>query len=517
MQLEIPNPNPLRFGMRNARTVQPCIMVIFGATGDLTHRKLLPALYNLALEQPLPPQFTVVGVARRPFSNEEFRQQALESINRFSRNRPVNQAVWETFSRGLYYHQSQFDDTNGYNRLAELLEQLDRERGTGGNHVFYMATPPSYYPSIADRLHEAGLSKKGAATNPPWTRVIIEKPFGHDLRSALALNAELDKSFTEEQIYRIDHYLGKETVQNIMVLRFANGIFEPIWNRRYIDNVQLTVAESIGVDGRGDYYEEAGAMRDMIQNHMMQLLTLVGMEPPANFDANAVRDEKVKVLRSIPPMQENEIAADTVRAQYGPGLLAGVPVPGYRQEKGVDPQSRTETFVAIKLAIDNWRWAGVPFYLRHGKRLAKRITEIGITFKRPPYLLFRGTGADQMQPNVLSLRIQPNEGISLVFDAKVPGQEMQLRSVNMDFLYGSSFGVEPPEAYERLLLDCMLGDSTLFTRIDESEYSWRLVDNIESAWARQPASAIAQYEPGTWGPKEADALIERDGRTWRRL
>ncbi|MGZ3678555.1 MAG: glucose-6-phosphate dehydrogenase [Ktedonobacterales bacterium] len=517
MQLEIPNPNPLRFGMRNARTVQPCIMVIFGATGDLTHRKLLPALYNLALEQPLPPQFTVVGVARRPFSNEEFRQQALESINRFSRNRPVNQAVWETFSRGLYYHQSQFDDTNGYKRLAELLEQLDRERGTGGNHVFYMATPPSYYPSIADRLHEAGLSKKGAATNPPWTRVIIEKPFGHDLRSALALNAELDKSFTEEQIYRIDHYLGKETVQNIMVLRFANGIFEPIWNRRYIDNVQLTVAESIGVDGRGDYYEEAGAMRDMIQNHMMQLLTLVGMEPPANFDANAVRDEKVKVLRSIPPMQENEIAADTVRAQYGPGLLAGVPVPGYRQEKGVDPQSRTETFVAIKLAIDNWRWAGVPFYLRHGKRLAKRITEIGITFKRPPYLLFRGTGADQMQPNVLSLRIQPNEGISLVFDAKVPGQEMQLRSVNMDFLYGSSFGVEPPEAYERLLLDCMLGDSTLFTRIDESEYSWRLVDNIESAWARQPASAIAQYEPGTWGPKEADALIERDGRTWRRL
>lgn len=517
MQLEIPNPNPLRFGMRNARTVQPSIMVIFGATGDLTHRKLLPALYNLALEQPLPPQFTVVGVARRPFSNEEFRQQALESINKFSRNRPVNQAVWETFSRGLYYHQSQFDDADGYKRLAELLEQLDRERGTGGNHVFYMATPPSFYPSIADHLNAAGLSQKGAATQSPWTRIIIEKPFGHDLQSALALNAELDKSFSEEQIYRIDHYLGKETVQNIMVLRFANGIFEPIWNRRYIDNVQLTVAESIGVDGRGDYYEEAGAMRDMIQNHMMQLLTLVAMEPPANFDANAVRDEKVKVLRSIPPLQEYEINADTVRAQYGPGLISGVSVPGYRQEKGVNPQSRTETFVALKLAIDNWRWAGVPFYLRHGKRLAKRTTEISITFKRPPYMLFRGTGADQMQPNVLSMRIQPNEGIALVFDAKVPGQEMQLRSVNMDFLYGSSFGVEPPEAYERLLLDCMLGDSTLFTRIDESEYSWRLVDTIEHAWAQQPASTIAHYEPGTWGPKEADALIERDGRTWRRL
>lgn len=503
--------------MRNARTVQPSIMVIFGATGDLTHRKLLPALYNLALEQPLPPQFTVVGVARRPFSHEEFRQQALESINKFSRNRPVNQAVWETFSRGLYYHQSQFDDADGYKRLAELLEQLDRERSTGGNHVFYMATPPSFYPSIADHLNAAGLSQKGAANQSPWTRVIIEKPFGHDLQSALALNAELDKSFSEEQIYRIDHYLGKETVQNIMVLRFANGIFEPIWNRRYIDNVQLTVAESIGVDGRGDYYEEAGAMRDMIQNHMMQLLTLVAMEPPANFDANAVRDEKVKVLRSIPPLQDYEINADTVRAQYGPGLIGGVPVTGYRQEKGVNPQSRTETFVALKLAIDNWRWAGVPFYLRHGKRLAKRTTEISITFKRPPYMLFRGTGADQMQPNVLSLRIQPNEGIALVFDAKVPGQEMQLRSVNMDFLYGSSFGVEPPEAYERLLLDCMLGDSTLFTRIDESEYSWRLVDNIEHAWVQQPASTIAHYEPGTWGPKEADALIERDGRTWRRL
>ena len=518
MELEMPtSPNPLRIGMRNVRTVTPSIMVIFGATGDLTHRKLLPALYNLALEQPLPPQFTVVGVARRPFSHEEFRQQALESINKFSRNRPVNQAVWETFSRGLYYHQSQFDDADGYKRLAELLQQLDHERSTGGNHVFYMATPPSFYPSIADHLNGAGLSKKGAATVSPWTRIIVEKPFGHDLQSALALNAELDKSFSEEQIYRIDHYLGKETVQNIMVLRFANGIFEPIWNRRYIDNVQLTVAESIGVDSRGDYYEEAGAMRDMIQNHMMQLLTLVAMEPPANFDADAVRDEKVKVLRSIPPLQDNEIAADTVRAQYAPGLISGAPVPAYREEKGVDPRSRTETFVAIKLAIDNWRWAGVPFYLRHGKRLAKRTTEISITFKRPPYLLFRGTGADQMQPNVLSLRIQPNEGIALVFDAKVPGQEMQLRSVNMDFLYGSSFGVEPPEAYERLLLDCMLGDSTLFTRIDESEYSWRLVDNIEHAWTRQPISTIARYEPGTWGPKEADALIERDGRTWRRL
>jgi glucose-6-phosphate 1-dehydrogenase len=333
----------------------------------------------------------------------------------------------------------------------------------------------------------------------------------------MELNRELNKAFTERQIYRIDHYLGKETVQNIMVLRFANGIFEPIWNRRYVENIQITVAEKLGIEDREDYYEQAGAMRDMIQNHMMQLLTLVAMEPPVNFDADAVRDEKVKVLRAILPIPESEVAAETVRGQYGPGMIDGQPVLGYCEEKGVPSSSRTETFVALKLQMENWRWAGVPFYLRHGKRLTKRITEIAITFKRPPYLLFHGTGADQMQPNVLSLRIQPNEGISLLFDAKVPGQEMQIRGVNMDFLYGSSFGVEPPEAYERLLLECMLGDSTLFTRVDETEYSWQLVDAIERAWAKLPASSIHQYEPGTWGPKQADELIERDGRTWRRL
>jgi glucose-6-phosphate 1-dehydrogenase len=517
MDLTTTLPNPLRFGMRHARTVPPCIMVIFGATGDLTHRKLLPALYNLALEQPLPPQFTVVGVARRPFSDDAFRQQALDSINTFSRQRPANPAVWDTFSKGLFYHQSQFDDLQGYQSLAELLKKLDQERGTQGNHIYYLATPPSFYPTIADRLSEAGLGGQEQERAVGWSRIIVEKPFGHDLQSAMGLNRELNKAFTEKQIYRIDHYLGKETVQNIMVLRFGNGIFEPIWNRRYVDNVQITVAESLGVEGRVDYYEEAGAMRDMVQNHMMQLLTLVAMEPPANFDADAVRDEKVKVLRAMPPLADSEIADDTVRGQYGPGIIGGERVAGYCEEPGVKPHSHTETFVALKLTIDNWRWAGVPFYLRHGKRLTKRITEIAIQFKRPPYLLFRGTGADQLQPNVLSLRIQPNEGISLLFDAKVPGQEMQLRSVNMDFLYGSSFGVEPPEAYERLLLECMLGDSTLFTRIDETEYSWRLVDTIERAWAKLPPSAIHHYEPGTWGPKEADALIERDGRTWRRL
>ena len=508
--------NPLRAGMRNARTVEPCVMVIFGATGDLTHRKLLPALYNLELEHPLPPQFTVVGVARRPFTNDEFRKQALDSVNSFSRRRPVTSRVWDTFSNGLFYHQSQFDDPAGYHALAQLLERLDHERGTAGNHIFYLATPPSFYATIADNLAAAGLARQ-RDDGTGWSRIIVEKPFGHDLTSALALNKELNKAFTEQQIYRIDHYLGKETVQNILVLRFGNGIFEPIWNRRYVDNVQITVAESIGLDSRGEYYEEAGAMRDMIQNHMMQLLTLVAMEPPVNFGANAVRDEKVKVLRAIPALVDGEIASDTVRGQYGPGFVAGDQVKGYQQEPGVDPNSRTETYVALKLLVENWRWAGVPFYLRHGKRLAKRITEVSIQFKRPPYLLFRGTGADQMQPNVLSLRIQPNEGISLMFSAKVPGQEMQLRSVNMDFLYGSSFGVEPPEAYERLLLDAMVGDSTLFTRIDETELAWQLVDSIEQGWRKMLSTTLPQYEPGTWGPKEADALIERDGRTWRRL
>jgi glucose-6-phosphate 1-dehydrogenase len=508
--------NPLRAGMRSARTVEPATVVIFGATGDLTHRKLLPALYNLAVEQPLPPQFSIVGVARRPFSHEEFRAQALEAVNTHSRLRPVSPSVWETFSQGLFYCQSQFGDVHGYERLGELLDQIDRERGTGGNRIFYLATQPSFYPTIADLLTLSGVSRRSREGEPGWSRVVIEKPFGHDYASAQALNAELSKGFRESQIYRIDHYLGKETVQNIMVLRFGNGIFEPIWNRQYIDHVEITVAEALGVEGRGEYYEEAGAIRDMIQNHMMQLLTLTAMEPPATFGADSVRDEKVKALRAITPLIESEIAQETVRAQYGLGLVDGKRVPGYCQEEGVQPNSLTETYVALKLNIENWRWAGVPFYLRTGKRLTKRVTEIAIQFKRPPYLLFHGTGADQMEPNVLSMRIQPNEGISLRFNAKVPGQEMRLQSVNMDFLYGSAFGKEPPEAYERLLLDCMLGDATLFTRIDETLLAWKLVDTIIRAW-RENNAPMASYEPGAWGPPEADALIEREGRTWRRL
>lgn len=509
--------NPLRQGLRSTRTVQPSILVIFGATGDLTHRKLLPALYNLAIEQPLPPQFTVVGVARRPFSDDEFRQQALDSINTFSRRRPVNPSVWETFSKGLFYCQSEFDDPAGYERLGQLLDRLDQERGTQGNRMFYLATPPSFYGDIGGRISASGIAKRGVADGREgWSRIVVEKPFGHDLASARKLNEELNQGFSERQIYRIDHYLGKETVQNIMVLRFGNGIFEPIWNRRYIDHVQITVSEAIGIEGRADYYEQAGAIRDMVQNHMMQVLTLTAMEPPVTFEADSVRDEKVKVLRAIPPLGETEISYDTVRGQYGSGLVGGEQVPGYCEEKGVSTTSQTETFVAAKLMIENWRWAGVPFYLRTGKRLTKRVTEVAIQFKRPPYLLFQGPAAQQMQPNVLSMRIQPNEGITLQISAKVPGQEMRLRAVNMDFLYGSSFGVEPPEAYERLLLDAMLGDSTLFTRIDETELAWTLVDTIVRDW-QTSKTPLSQYEPGTWGPKEADILIERDGRTWRRL
>lgn len=509
--------NPLRAGMRHTRTVEPCVMVIFGATGDLTHRKLIPALYNLALEQPLPAGFSAVGVARRPFTSEVFREQALDAVNNFSRRRPANPAVWDNFSKGLFYLATQFDDPEGYTRLGRLLEQLDQERGTAGNRIFYLATQPSYYPIIIELLRSSGLARRGKNESGGWSRIVIEKPFGRDLESARSLNAELSKGFSEEQIYRIDHYLGKETVQNILVMRFGNGIFEPIWNRRYIDHVQITAAESLGLEGRAGYYDEAGALRDMIQNHMMQLLTLVAMEPPAAFVADSVRDEKVKVLRSIPPLTEAEIAQNVVRGQYGPGWQGGMHVSGYREEPGVAPDSRTETYVALKLLIENWRWAGVPFYVRTGKRLTKRMTEVAILFKRPPYLLFKDTGADEMQPNVLSLRIQPNEGMSLQFGAKVPGQEMQIRPVSMEFFYGRAFGVQPPEAYERLLLDCMLGDSTLFTRRDETELSWTLVDAIARAWNRQPASSIPQYEPGTAGPREADTLIESDGRAWRRL
>ncbi|HVB75926.1 MAG TPA: glucose-6-phosphate dehydrogenase [Ktedonobacteraceae bacterium] len=506
-------PNPLREGIRIKNSPEPCVMVIFGATGDLTHRKLLPALYNLALEHPLPAGFSVIGFARRPYTDDEFRQQALDSINQYSRQKPVNPQVWENFAAGIHYLQADFHDPKGYEKLNNLLNLLDQERGTGGNRIYYLSTPPSQYPEIIQRIGAAGLnrSRKG------WTRIIIEKPFGHDLPSAIELNRQVAKVFKEDQVYRIDHYLGKETVQNILVFRLANGIFEPVWNRRYVDHVQITVAENIGLEGRSGYYEESGAIRDMVQNHVLQLLSLVAMEPPITFDANAVRDEKVKVLHALQPLTGQDVITNMVRAQYGPGWVSGQQVVGYRQEPGVSPISTTETYLALKVFIDSWRWAGVPFFLRTGKHLPKRVTEIAIQFKQAPLMLFKRSEAyGQVEPNVLTLRIQPDEGISLKFGAKVPGTEMQIRSVNMDFFYGSSFFREQPEAYERLLLDCMLGDSTLFTRRDEVEAAWTFIQCILDEWKNEPAETIQTYESGTWGPQASDEFIWRDGRRWRR-
>jgi len=488
-------------------------MVIFGATGDLTHRKLLPALYDLALEHPLPAGFSVVGFARRPYSDDDFRQQALESINAHSRQKPVNLQVWDSFASGIRYLQSAFHDPKGYEKLNTLLNTLDQERGTSGNRIFYLSTPPSQYPEIIQRIGAAGLNKNRKG----WTRIIIEKPFGHDLASAHELNRQVSKVFREEQVYRIDHYLGKETVQNILVFRLANGIFEPVWNRRYIDHVQITVAENLGLEGRSSYYEESGAIRDIVQNHVLQLLTLVAMEPPIAFDADAVRDEKVKVLHALQPFVGRDVSINSIRAQYGPGWVGGKPVPGYLEENGVSPTSTTETYVSMKIYIDNWRWAGIPFYLRTGKYLPKRVTEIAIQFKQAPLILFKRSEAHgQIEPNVLILRIQPDEGISLKFGAKVPGTEMQIRAVNMDFFYGSSFVREQPEAYERLILDCMVGDSTLFTRRDEVEAAWIFIQGILDEWKDEPRETIQTYEAGTWGPQAADEYIWKDGRRWRR-
>ena len=508
--------NPLRTGMRLERSPEPCVMVIFGATGDLTHRKLVPALYNLALEGFLPPGFSVVGFARRPKSDEQFRAEMREAVDQHSRRRPVDEGVWESFARGLFYCSSTFDDTEGYLRLGDLLARVDQERNTSGNRVFYLATPPDAYPVIVGGLGQAGLARRIDGDERGWKRLIVEKPFGRDLASAQELNAQLLHVFRERQIYRIDHYLGKETVQNICVFRLANGIFEPIWNRQYVDHVQITVAENLGLEGRGEYYDQAGPLRDMVQNHMLQLLTLVAMEPPVAFEAGPVRDEKVKVLRAIRPITPAEVMDETVRGQYTAGAILGQPVPGYLEEEEVPPGSRQATFAALRLRVDNWRWAGVPFYLRTGKRLPKRVTEIAVQFRPAPQRLFpQLTGA--ADANTLAMQIQPDEGISIRFIAKVPGQQIRLRSVEMDFSYGSSFGIETADAYERLLLDAMLGDSTLFARADEVEAAWSLVTPIVDTWETMDIDEMPTYPAGTWGPEEATELVQRDGRRWRRL
>jgi glucose-6-phosphate 1-dehydrogenase len=500
----------------------PAALVIFGATGDLTKRKLVPALYALAVDGLLPEHFAVIGAGRSAVTDSEFRAAMREAVTRFARLR-LDEAVWSRFAEGLRY--APYSDTDGgLSAVTRALEGVDRERGTASNRIYYFAIPPSGFVPLAERLQREGLSRE--AEGGGFRRMIVEKPFGRNLQTARELNSALHVAFEESQIYRIDHYLGKETVQNILVFRFANGIFEPIWNRRYIDHVQITVAETLGVEGRGSYYEETGALRDIIQNHVMQLAAVIGMEPPSNFQAETVRDEKVKLLRAIRPIHPDDALLHTVRGQYAAGWSEGERVLGYREEPGVDPQSLRETFVAMKLDIDNWRWAGTPFYLRTGKHLPSRATEIAIQFRRVPHSPFGGLRAmpaglrpsDAIEPNLLLLRIQPDEGISLRFGAKVPGQRMRIRSVNMDFFYGSSFQRASPDAYERLLLDCMLGDATLFAREDEVEEAWRVCTAILDGWRAHPPDRVncPNYEAGTWGPEEADAFMRRDGREWRR-
>ncbi len=511
------NLNPLRSSVVD-RVIAPAAMVIFGVSGDLTSRKLMPALYDLAVGQPLPEGFSVVGVSHRDWSDDEFREKMREAVTANART-PVTEDAWQGFAKGLSYVQGDFSATETYTRLGERLVTIDSERGTKGNRIFYLATSPNFFLPIINGLAAADVSERQANYAEPsqgWQRIVVEKPFGHDLASARDLIQEMADAFSERQIYRIDHYLGKETVQNILAFRFANILFEPIWTRNYVDNVQITAAEAIGVEGRAGYYDSAGALRDMVQSHLLQLLTVVSMEPPARFSGNAVRDEKVKVLRSVvPPTGEQEVLRWVVPGQYGPGFVGGKAVPGYCEEEGVAADSKTETYVALRLKIENWRWNGVPFFLRTGKRLPRRVTEVAISLKKVPHMIFGGAEVAP-SPDVISMRIQPDEGIAIRFNAKVPGAGTQIRPVRMEFSYGSAFGEAGPDAYERLLLDVIRGDPTLFTRRDEVEAEWSIVQPILDVWADANASAPFPYPAGSWGPEEAETMISLTDRTWRR-
>ncbi len=502
--------NPLVEGLERL-PVHPTALVIFGGTGDLAHRKLLPALYNLAHEGALPERFEMIGVARRDQADEDFQAIARQSIERFSRTKP-DADVLDGLLSDTRYVPGAFDDDSVYEQLGRALQEFDDRAGIRLDRVFYLSTAPQFFPVITGKLGAAGLNRAENAQ----TRIVIEKPFGYDLASARALNAEVLSVFDESQVFRIDHYLGKETVQNLMALRFANVLFEPVWNRNYIDNVQITAAEDLGIGGRAGYYEGAGALRDLVQNHMMQLLALLTMEPPAAFEANRLRDEKLKVLEAIVPPPVSEVASMAVRAQYAAGVVGGVPVPGYHDEEGVAPDSRTETYAALRVHVSNWRWSGVPFYLRTGKNLARKVTEIAVTLKPVPHLAFQSQGSVGVQANQIILTVQPDEGVTVSIGAKIPGPRMRIRPVNMEFRYGTSFVSESPEAYERLILDAMRGDATLFTRNDEIEALWGIIDPILTAWHEDTTSPIPQYESGSAGPVEAGRLLDGD-RKWRRL
>jgi glucose-6-phosphate 1-dehydrogenase len=489
----------------------PCVMTIFGATGDLTKRKLIPALCNLAQDDVLPKQFAIVGFSADEFTTDSFRKMLTEEIPKYSPVK-VEPKLWEWMTERIYYVRGDFSDGEAYKRLDAQVSEADKKHSAGGNRFFYLAVAPRFFSPIAKMLSECCLSKE---ENGRWARVIVEKPFGHDLESAKKLNQELKQVLTEKQIYRIDHYLGKETVQNVMVFRFSNNIIEPLWNRNYVDHVQITAAETVGVEHRGGFYETAGALRDMVPNHLFQLLTMTAMEPPISFDADEVRNKQAEVLHAIQPLTPEEVLTHMVRGQYGSGSIQGEPVVGYCSEPSVAPNSNTETFVALKLLIDNWRWAGVPFYLRTGKRLAQRVTEIVIQFRRTPFVLFRNTAVRNLETNRLVIYIQPDEGISLSFGAKVPGSIMKLGLVNMDFDYSTYFGVEHSTGYERLLRDCMAGDATLFQRADMVEAAWNVMQPILDVWHALPARGFPNYAAGSWGPVEADELLGRDGRAWR--
>jgi glucose-6-phosphate 1-dehydrogenase len=511
----LPETNPLRAGLPRTRVTEPCAVVLFGATGDLAHRKLVPALFQLARGGNLPSECAIVGFARRSWTDADLRAEFEKPL---AKDGGADfRDLWSQFASRIVFSPGTFDDPAAYRKLKETLERVDQTHRTRGNRVYYLAVSPEFFAPIIQGLGEAGLVYP-CQQESPWSRVVIEKPFGRDLESARALNRKVSTVLDESQVYRIDHYLGKETVQNILALRFGNSIFEPVWNRRHVSSVQVTVAEEVGMaGGRGAYYDTAGSLRDMVQNHMMQLLSLVAMEPPVDLSADAVRNEKVKVLQALPRWQAADVGRNVVRAQYTKGSIQGSEVAEYLEEKGVAPDSKTDTYVAIRLELNNWRWAGVPFFLRTGKRLPKRATEIAIQFHRPPTELFEPEADGPGGANQLVLRIQPNEGASLTFEAKVPGSRRRLQEVRMDFRYGTAFAIPPPEAYERLLLDVMLGDPTLFTRTDEVESAWRFITAILDAWNQPDAPLPVSYVAGSWGPEAADALIAADGARWRLL